>query len=109
MACAVGSLTLGSASKIILLSGTQEFELPDDEVRVRIKVPFKSEELPVPLAVLTPEPEIDSGILNFQSRVKCGPLLTLYLNNPNTAEFNAFVDAVKKKARKELNTFTGIE
>jgi len=41
-----------------LLRGTQEFELLDDEVRVRIKSPFKSKELSVPLAILNPEPEI---------------------------------------------------
>ena len=92
-----------------LVKGTQEFELLDDEVRVRIKKPFKSKELSVPLAILNPEPEIDGGMLHFHSRVKCGPLLSLYLNKPNAAEFNAFVDAVKQKALEEFNTFAGIE
>ncbi len=92
-----------------LVKGTQEFELLDDEVRVRIKKPFKNKELSVPLAILNPEPEIDGGMLHFHSRVKCGPLLSLYLNKPNAAEFNAFVDAVKQKALEEFNTFAGIE
>ncbi len=92
-----------------LIKGTQELELLDDEVRVRIKGLFKSKELSVPLAILNPEPEINGGRLNFHSRVKCGPLLSLYLNEPNTTEFNAFVDAVKEKALKEFNAFAGIE
>ena len=92
-----------------LLKGTQEFELLDDEVRVRIKAPFKSKELSVPLAILNPEPEITGSYLHFHSRVKCGPLLSLYLNKPNEKEFNAFVDAVKEKALKEFNMFAGME
>ena len=92
-----------------LLKGTQEFELLDDEVRVRIKSPFKNKELSVPLAILNPEPEIEGGRLHFHSRVKCGPLLSLELNKPNAEEFNAFVDAVKEKALKEYNSFAGIK
>ncbi len=92
-----------------LLKGTQEFELLDDEIRVLIKAPFKKKELSVPLAILNPEPEIADGYLHFHSRVKCGPLLSLYLNKPNAEEFNAFVDAVKEKALKEFNAFAGLE
>ena len=92
-----------------LLKGTQEFELLDDEVRVRIKGPLKSKELSVPLAILNPEPQTEGSYLHFHSRVKCGPLLSLYLNKPNPAEFNAFVDALKDKALKEFNTFAGME
>jgi hypothetical protein len=91
-----------------LLKGTQEFELLDDEIRVRIKTPLKSKEKSVPLEILNPEPEIEGSYLHFHSRVKCGPLLSLYLNNPNEKEFNAFVDAVKEKALKEFNSFAGI-
>ena len=92
-----------------LLKGTQEFEILDDEVRVRIKAPFKSKELSVPLAILNPQPEIKGSYLHFHSRVKCGPLLSLYLNKPNAEDFNAFVDAVKEKALKEFNAFSGLE
>ena len=92
-----------------LLKGTQEFELLDEEVLVRIKAPFKSKELSVPLAILNPEPQIEGSYLHFHSRVKCGPLLSLYRDKPNAQEFNAFVDAVKEKALKEFNTFAGLE
>lgn len=92
-----------------LLKGSQEFELLDEEVRYRIKGPFKNKKKSVPLAILNPEPEIKDGMLHFHSRVKCGPLLSLYLNKPNAAEFNAFVDALKEKALKEFNTFAGID
>jgi len=91
-----------------LLKGRQEFELREDEVLVRIKGPFKKKELSVPLAILNPEPEIKDGRLNFHSRVKCGPLISLYLNKPNAKEFNAFVDAVKESAQNEFNSFAGI-
>lgn len=92
-----------------LIKGTQEFELRDEEVLVRIRGPFKRKEKSVPLAILNPEPEIKDGLLNFHSRVKCGPLFSLYLNKPNPAEFNAFVDALKDKALKEFNSFSGME
>ena len=92
-----------------LLKGTQEFELLDDEVLVRIKTPFKEKKISVTLAILNPEPVINGSRLDFHSRVKCGPLMSLYLNKPNREEFNAFVDAVKEKALKEFNAFAGIK
>ena len=92
-----------------LFNATQEFELRNDEVLVRIKTPFKKKQLTVPLAVLNPEPVVDDSRLNFHSRVKCGPLLSLYINKPNAEEFNAFVAAVKERALKEFNAFAGIE
>lgn len=92
-----------------LLKGTQEFELLDEEVLVRIKTPFKSKALSVPLAILNPEPQTEGSYLHFHSRVKCGPFLSLCLNKPNAKEFKTFVDAVKEKALMEFNTFSGIE
>ena len=92
-----------------LLQGTQEFELLDDEVRVRIKTPFKQKEHVVTLAILNPEPVINNGRLEFHSRVKCGPLLSLYVDKPNAEAFNAFVQAVQDKALKEFNAFAGIK
>lgn len=92
-----------------LLRGTREFELVDDEIRIRINSTFKKKELTVPLAILNPEPVITASSLDFHSRVKCGPLLSLYLNKPNAKEFNAFVDAVKEHALKEFNAFAGIQ
>ena len=92
-----------------LFKGTREFELRDEEVLVNIKSPFKKKQLSVPLAILNPEPVIEGGYLHFHSRVKCGPLLSLYLNKPNTTEFEAFVEALKDKALKEFSAFAGIE
>lgn len=110
MAGAAASLITMKLIQKHLIKGTQEFELRGEEVLVRIRGPFKkNKEKSVPLAILNPEPEIKDGLLNFHSRVKCGPLLSLYLNKPNTAEFNAFVDALKDKALQEFNTFSGIE
>ena len=91
-----------------LFKGTQEFELLDDEVRVRIKSLFHKKERTVSLAILNPEPVVNNGRLEFHSRVKCGPLLSLDLNKPNAREFNAFVEALKQKALKEFNAFAGI-
>ena len=92
-----------------IFKGTQEFELLDDEVHVRIKAPFKEKEFTVPLAILNPEPVTDDSHLHFHSRVKCGPLLSLRLGKPNAEEFNAFVDAVKERALKQFNAFAGIK
>jgi hypothetical protein len=92
-----------------LLKGTQEFELLDDEVLVRIKSPFKEKNISVPLAILNPEPVINGSNLDFHSRVKCGPLLSLYLDKPNKQEFEAFVNALKEKALKEYNAFAGLD
>ncbi len=92
-----------------LIKGTREFELVDDAVNVRIKTPFKEKKISVSLVILNPEPVINQSMLEFHSRVKCGPLLSLYLNKPNAEEFNAFVEAVKDKALKEYNAFAGIK
>jgi hypothetical protein len=91
-----------------LFNGTREFELLDDDVRVRTKTLFKQKEISVSLAILNPEPVIVGSQLHFHSRVKCGPLLSLSLNKPNKQEFDAFVAAVKEKAQKEFNAFAGI-
>ena len=92
-----------------LLKGSQEIELLDDEIRLRIKGLLKSKELSIPLAILNPEPVIEGSSLHFHSRVKCGPLLSLYIDNPNKKAFDAFVEAVKEKALKEYNAFAGIK
>ena len=92
-----------------LLKGSREFELKDDEVLVKISAPFEKKQLSVPLAILNPEPEIEGSYLHFHSRVKCGPLLSLFLNKPNEQEFNDFVDAVKQKAEQEFSDFAGIK
>ena len=93
-----------------LFKGTQEFELVDDYVNVRIKAPFKkAETLTVMLTVLDPEPVISKSSLNFNSRVNGEPLISLYLGKPNTEEFNGFVNALKQKAFEEFNAFAGLQ
>lgn len=91
-----------------LIKGTQEFELRDNEVFVRIKSPFKQKELSVPLEILNPEPVVNGSVLDFHSRVKCGPMFSLFINKPNPQEYNQFVDAVKKRALEEYNAFAGL-
>ena len=47
--------------------------------------------------------------LEFHSRVKCSPLLSLLIDKPNSQEFNAFVDVLKQRARQEYNAFAGLK
>jgi len=91
------------------LKGSQEFEIEDDAVNVRIKTPFKEEKLTVMLAILNPEPVVNKPFLEFHSRVKCGPLLSLFLDKPDTEAFNAFVNELKQRAREEYNAFAGLK
>jgi hypothetical protein len=92
-----------------LIKGTQEFELIDDHVAIRIKAPFKDEELKtVMLTVLNPEPVISKSSLVFNSRVNGCPLIKLYLGKPNTEEFNAFVSELKQRALEEFSAFAGL-
>ena len=91
------------------LKGSREFEIADDVVNVRIKTPFKEEKLTVMLTILNPEPVVNKPFLEFHSRVKCGPLLSLLINKPNAEEFNAFVNELKQLARQEYNAFAGLK
>lgn len=93
-----------------LFRGTQDFEIIDDAVNVRIKMPFKPEEtLTVMLTVLNPEPVINRSRLEFTSRVNNEPLLSLFLAKPNPEEFNAFVALIKQKAQDEYYAFAGLK
>ena len=90
------------------LHGTQEFELMDDKIKAKFTHPFKkNKQLDIVLAMLNPEPVVENSQLHFHSRVKCGPLISLYLNKPNPQEFNTFVEAVKAQAKKEYSAFSG--
>jgi hypothetical protein len=91
------------------LKGSREFEIEDDTVNVRIKSPFKEEKSTVMLAILNPEPVVNKPFLEFHSRVKCGPLLSLLIDKPNSQAFNAFVDELKQRSRQEYNTFAGLK
>jgi hypothetical protein len=91
------------------LKGSREFEITDDVVNVRIKTRLKEKELTVDLSILNPEPVVNVPFLEFHSRVKCGPLLSLLIDKPNSQEFNAFVDELKQRALQEYNAFAGLK
>lgn len=91
------------------LKGSREFEILDDIVNVRLKTRFTEEKVSVMLTILNPEPEVNEPFLEFHSRVKCSPLLSLWIDKPNAAEFNAFVDELKSRARQEYNAFAGLK
>ena len=91
------------------LKGSREFEIVDDAINVRIKSPLKEEKITLVLTVLNPEPVVNKPFLEFHSRVKCGPLLSLLIDKPNTEEFNAFVNELKRRAREEYNAFAGLK
>ena len=93
-----------------LLKGTQEFEIVDDQVNIRIKSRFnrfKKEPLSIMLAVLVPEPVITRSHLEFVSRVNGEVLLSLALSKPNVTEFNDFVNTLKQRAQAEYNAISG--
>ena len=90
------------------LKGSREFEITDDVVNVRIKSRLKEKELTVDLSILNPEPVVNVPFLEFHSRVKCSPLLSLLIDKPNSQEFNAFVDELKQRARQEYKAFAGL-
>lgn len=92
-----------------LFKGSQEFEIVDDTVNVRIKTPFKEERYNVVLSVLNPEYVVNDSKLEFHSRVKCSPLLSFHLNKPNEKEFNAFIALLKQRAEQEYDAFIGVK
>jgi hypothetical protein len=93
-----------------LFKGTQEFEIVDDHIEVRIKAPFKDEAIStVMLTVLNPEPVITSSSLDFTSRVNNETLLSLFLGKPDANAFNEFVGVLKQKALEEYQTFAGLK
>lgn len=91
------------------LKGTREFEILDDAVSVRIKGLFKEEKLTIGLSTLDPEPVVNNTCLEFYSRARREPVLSLLLNKPHTGEFNAFVENLKKKISEENSGITGME
>jgi hypothetical protein len=91
------------------LKGSREFEMLDDTINVRIRTPFKEEKISVVLTVLNPEPVENGPFLEFHSRVKCGPLLSLLKDKPSAGEFKTFVDELKRRAREEYIAFAGLK
>ncbi|MEM7400452.1 MAG: hypothetical protein AAF304_00720 [Pseudomonadota bacterium] len=93
-----------------ILYGRREFELRDDIVKVNVvSLLDENKDFEVELAMINPEPIITKSRVEFHSRVKCRPLLSLYINKPNAKEFNAFVNAIREKAENDFNTFAGIK
>lgn len=99
------------ADKLIqrhLLHGSQELELLDDMLRVTKSGPFRGKKvLDFVLATLDPDPVRNKDRLEFYGRVKCGPMVSLYIDKPDPDAFNAFVDTLKAKVRDEYGAFTG--
>lgn len=93
-----------------ILYGKREFELHDDFIKIKVNSLLdENKDFEVELAMINPEPIISKSRLEFHSRVKCRPLISLYLNKPNKKEFNEFVEAVIAKAKKEFNAFAGLK
>ena len=61
------------------------------------------------LTVLNPEPMIRRSSLDFNSRINGEALISLFMENPNTEEFNAFVSTLKQRATDEYNAFAGLK
>ena len=91
------------------LKGSREFEITEDAVQVCIKTLRKQETRTVMLAILNPEPVVNGSLLEFHSRVKCGPLLSLLVDKPDRESFEAFVAELKRRAREEYGVFTGLK
>lgn len=91
------------------LKGSREFEIIDDTIHVRIKTPLREEKLAIVLAILNPEPVENGQLLEFYSRVKCDPMLSLLIDKPDAATFNVFVDELKKRIREEYGAFAGLK
>jgi hypothetical protein len=93
-----------------ILYGKREFELRDDFIKIKVSSLLdENKDFEVELAMIDPEPIISKSRLEFHSRVKCRPLISLFLNKPNAQEFNAFVDALKTKAKNDFDAFAGIK
>ena len=91
------------------LNGRREFEILEDAVEVRLKSPFREEKLTVMLAVLNPEPVVNAQFVEFHSRIKADPLLSLLRDKPDRETFDAFVGELKRRAREEYHLFAGLK
>lgn len=102
-------MTLKLTQKHIIY-GRREFELKGDIVKVKVdSLIDENKNFEVELAMIDPKPIVSKSRVEFHSRVKCRPLISLYLNKPNKKEFEIFVDAIKEKAMNEFNAFAGIK
>jgi len=79
------------------IKGSREFRLVDDEIQCTIQSPFKKESFSVILHVLEAEPVISGSTLSFISKVNKEPLVEFFLNKPDKATFDQFVENVEQK------------
>lgn len=84
-----------------VLKGTREFELVNDEVNIKINMPFLQKEYTVVLAVLDPEPVVKGSTLAFVSAVNREPLIELFVDKPDPDSFSDFVNLVRQRATEE--------
>jgi hypothetical protein len=84
-----------------VIKGTREFELVDDEVNIKINMPFLQKEYTVVLAVLDPEPVVKGSTLAFVSAVNREPLIELFVDKPDPDAFNGFVNLLRQRATEE--------
>lgn len=92
-----------------LFKSTKEFELAGDCIIVRTKSLLNRENSTLGLSVLNPEPVINGSELEFHGRSNPGAVFSLRLNKPNTEEFNAFVDTLRRRIMEEGGGFAGFE
>lgn len=91
------------------LKGTREFEIVDDVVYARTRSLLKEEKSTVNLSAIDPEPVVTGSELEFHGLARSGPLLTLFLHNPNTDDFNAFIDTLRQRILEEQVGFSASE
>jgi len=91
------------------LNGRREFEIQGDTVEVNLRSRFREEKLTVMLAVLNPEPIVNEQFVEFHSRIKADPLLSLFRDNPDRETFETFVAELKRRAREEYHLFAGLK
>ena len=90
------------------LKGTWEYEIIDDTLYVRLKGWLKEEKLTIDMSSLDPSPVVNASELEFYSRYRGRPLLSLTIDKPNSKAFNAFVDEMRQAILGEGPDVTGI-
>ena len=83
------------------VKGTREFELVNDTIEYRVKSVFGDEELTVVLSVLDPKPVTKGSMLHFVSEVNREPLVKMFVDKPDAATFNAFVETLINRIKEE--------
>jgi hypothetical protein len=81
-----------------IFKGTRIFELFEDTIFVHSKSLLKEKKTTIALANIDPDPEIDKShsIVNFKTLDKSQPILSFYLNKPDTERFSIFMRTIKE-------------